>query len=61
MINRLASAQPPGMVEVLLSVLVLLVAIVITVWLAARVFRVGVLLYGKPPTFREVLRWMREA
>ncbi|RKZ15521.1 hypothetical protein DRQ53_08780, partial [bacterium] len=41
MINRLASAQPPGMVEVLLSVLVLLVAIVITVWLAARVFRVG--------------------
>ena len=61
MINRLASAQPPGTVEVLLSVLVLLVAIVITVWLAARVFRVGVLLYGKPPTFREVLRWMREA
>jgi hypothetical protein len=27
--------------------------------LAARVFRVGVLLYGKPPTVREILRWMR--
>ena len=61
MINRIASAQPPGTMEIVLSVVVLMAAIVVTVWLAARVFRVGVLLYGKPPGFREVIRWMREA
>jgi ABC-type Na+ efflux pump permease subunit len=61
MINRIASAQPPGMVEVALSVLVLVGSIAVTVWLSARVFRVGILLYGKPPAFREVMRWLREA
>jgi ABC-2 type transport system permease protein len=61
MINRIASAQPPGILEIVASVVVLCVSIVVTVWLAARVFRVGVLLYGKPPALREVMRWMREA
>ena len=61
MINRLASAQPPPPLEIAASVVVLVAAIGITVWLAARIFRVGVLLYGKPPAFGEVLRWLREA
>ena len=61
MINRLASAQPPGTLEITAGFLVLVATIGITVWLSARVFRVGILLYGKPPRFREVLRWLREA
>jgi len=61
MINRISSALPPSGIEIAAGIAVLLVAIAITVWFAARVFRVGVLLYGKPPTFREVFRWMREA
>jgi hypothetical protein len=31
------------------------------VWLAARIFRVGVLMQGKPPTPLELLRWVRRA
>jgi ABC-type Na+ efflux pump permease subunit len=31
------------------------------VWMAARIFRVGVLLYGKPPTPLQLLRWVRYA
>jgi ABC-type Na+ efflux pump permease subunit len=61
MINRLASAQPPGTLEVIASLLVLIAGILFTVWLAARVFRVGVLLYGKQPSPREVVRWLRES
>lgn len=61
MINRIASVLPPGPFEIILSLVVLAAGIWITVWLAARVFRVGVLLYGKPPAPREVLRWLREA
>jgi len=29
------------------------------IWLAAKVYRVGILSYGKKPTFKEILRWVR--
>ena len=29
------------------------------VWLASRIYRVGLLMYGKRPSVREVLRWVR--
>jgi ABC-2 type transport system permease protein len=40
---------------------VLLMAATFTglVWLAARVYRVGVLMYGKKPTFKELARWVK--
>jgi ABC-2 type transport system permease protein len=31
------------------------------VWLCARIYRVGILMYGKKPTFQEILRWVRYA
>jgi ABC-2 type transport system permease protein len=31
------------------------------VWLSARIYRVGMLMYGKKPTFAEVARWIRYA
>ena len=33
----------------------------IAVSIAARVYRTGLLMYGKRPTLREVARWIREA
>ncbi|MEJ7732788.1 MAG: hypothetical protein WKG00_26745 [Polyangiaceae bacterium] len=35
-------------------------SVFVAVWAAAKVFRVGVLMYGKPPTFRTMLRWVPE-
>jgi ABC-2 type transport system permease protein len=32
----------------------------IAVWLAARIYRVGILMYGKRPTLRELMRWVRQ-
>jgi ABC-2 type transport system permease protein len=34
-------------------------AIAGAVWVAARVYRVGILMYGKKPTFPELLKWVR--
>jgi ABC-2 type transport system permease protein len=34
---------------------------VFAVWLAARVYRVGMLMYGKKPSLAEVARWVRYA
>jgi len=39
----------------------LLLACVAATWVAARIYRVGMLMYGKRPTFREMARWVRRA
>jgi ABC-2 type transport system permease protein len=43
------------------SVLLLVLSCGGALWLAARIYRVGVLMYGKKPTFAEVARWVRYA
>ncbi|HEY0478937.1 MAG TPA: ABC transporter permease [Kofleriaceae bacterium] len=45
--------------EVALSLVVLAVATVLVASAAARIYRVGVLMYGKRPSPRELLRWLR--
>ena len=61
MLLRLASTQPPPWWEVWLSIGTGLVSVVAAVWVAAKVFRIGLLMYGKPPNFRTLLRWVRAA
>ena len=33
----------------------------IAIWLSARIYRVGLLMYGKKPTIRELAKWVKEA
>jgi ABC-2 type transport system permease protein len=39
----------------------LIAGCVVATWVAARIYRVGMLMYGKRPTFREMGRWVRRA
>lgn len=39
----------------------LLAGCVLATWVAARIYRVGMLMYGKRPTIRELARWVRRA
>ncbi len=48
-------------VEVLGSMALLVLTCLGAIWLAARIYRVGVLMYGKKPSVTEVLRWVRLA
>lgn len=46
--------------EILLALLLLVASIAVVRTAAARVFRLGMLMYGKEPTWAEVRRWIRE-
>ena len=43
------------------SILVAMLGCVGAVWLSARIYRVGMLMYGKKPSFAEVAKWIRYA
>jgi ABC-2 type transport system permease protein len=47
--------------EIALSVLGIVVSIVVMFWIVARIFRVGILMYGKRPSLPELIRWIRYA
>jgi len=45
--------------EVVVSILLLLVTFMGIVWLAAKIYRVGILMYGKKPSYRDLLTWLK--
>lgn len=45
--------------ELLLSITILLVTVFAMIWFAAKIYRIGILMYGKKPSFKEWLRWIR--
>src|ERR1700677_20166 len=45
--------------QLALSLVLLLLATYGMVWVASRIYRVGILMYGKRPTLPEMLRWLR--
>lgn len=57
---RLGTISVPW-IEIAASLLLLVLSCMLALWLAARVYRVGLLMYGKKPTVRELARWIRYA
>jgi ABC-2 type transport system permease protein len=47
--------------EVALSLGILFVSIVGVTWIASRIYRVGILMTGKRPNIKELIRWVRAA
>lgn len=45
--------------ELILSLVLLYATFVAIVWLASKIYRVGIFMYGKKPTFKELYKWMR--
>jgi ABC-2 type transport system permease protein len=55
---RISLKTPPGW-QIVLSVVLLFIAIVGTIYLSAKIYRVGILMYGKRPSLVEMCRWLR--
>jgi ABC-2 type transport system permease protein len=55
------SVQPPPAWQIGLSVALLTASVWGMAWLAGRIYRIGILMYGKKPTIPEIFRWIRQA
>ena len=47
-----------GVGELILSMVLLVLFFLFMVWVSARIYRVGILMYGKKPTFKELFKWI---
>jgi len=56
---RLASSAPPPLWQTLLAIVAGAIGVVVSLWFAAKVFRIGLLMYGKPPNLGTLIRWAR--
>ena len=45
--------------EQIVSVVLLFTTFIGTVWFAAKIYRVGILMYGKKPSYKELLKWLK--
>jgi ABC-2 type transport system permease protein len=60
MIVRIVSQTPP-LWQILLSLGIGAGTVVLLLWLASRIYRIGMLMYGKRATIPEVMRWIRQS
>jgi ABC-2 type transport system permease protein len=55
------SLQPPPVLQIVASIVILLFAIGVVFWAVSKIFRVGILMTGKRMTVPEMIRWLRAA
>ncbi|NJW55720.1 ABC transporter permease, partial [Salinimicrobium sp. CDJ15-91] len=42
-----------------ISIALLILTIAGVVWVAAKIYRVGILMYGKKPSYKELYKWLK--
>lgn len=57
---RVATSDVPSS-QLALSAAIAAVTVLVVVWGAARVYRIGILMYGKRPSLKELVRWARQS
>lgn len=61
MILRICTDPDTPLWQIVTTLLLLWASVLAAIWAAGRVFRVGVLMYGKAPALRDLIRWVRQA
>ncbi len=59
MISRIAATEVPFW-QIGLSLLLMIGTFAGLMWLAAKIYRVGILMYGKKPSYKELAKWIRQ-
>lgn len=58
---RISAGSNVSNFEILVSMGLLAASVLLMMWLAGKIFRTGILMYGKRPSLREISRWLRAA
>ncbi|MEL7533958.1 MAG: ABC transporter permease [Bacteroidota bacterium] len=58
MLVRLSTTEVPSW-QVLVSITLLIMGFLGCIWLGSKIYRTGILMYGKKPSFKELWRWVR--
>ena len=45
--------------QLALSIVLLVITVILIIQLVAKIYRVGILMYGKKPTYKEIVKWLR--
>jgi ABC-type Na+ efflux pump permease subunit len=59
MILRVTGSEPIALWQIIATLVFGYAAMFAMIWLAAKIFRIGVLMYGKPPSPMELVKWLR--
>lgn len=57
MMIRIPSGVPFWQIGV--SIVTLIITCILILWIASKIYRIGILMYGKKPTFKEIWKWLR--
>lgn len=57
MLMRIPFGVPP--IQIAISIALLIGMFILVVWFAAKIYRVGILMYGKKPTYKELFKWLK--
>lgn len=60
MTARIAATSVPVW-QIAASVILCLATLYLTIWFASKIYRVGILMYGKKPSFKDLFRWIKLA
>jgi len=58
MLLRICILLPP-FTQIFASIVLLTLTILFMIWFSGKIYRVGILMYGKPPSPREIFKWVR--
>lgn len=61
MVMRLSGSEPVPAWQIPVAILVGVLSVIVAAWAAAKIFRIGALLHGKPPNLATLIRWVRMA
>jgi len=51
---------PVPLIDIIITLSIMFVSTIITLKIAAKIFRIGILSYGKKPTIKELIQWLKE-
>ena len=57
MMMRIPTGVP--IIDQIVSILILFLSVILIIWMAAKIYRIGILMYGKKPTYKDLIKWLK--